>query len=264
MIYRIHNMHSGKIDSITINSWLPTPDELTIKSNEAHVWRADLQRSSAELSHFNNILSSDERQRARRFHFRKDRERFTVTRGILRIILSRYIDVSLEQIEFSYNRFGKPELSESMIYDGLQFNLSHSGGIALFAFCPDHRIGIDIETIRSGDTHLKVPERYFSPQELTALRSLPENRQREAFYACWTRKEAYVKARGLGIPSSLKDFTVTLEPGKPARLLESKSEPSDLNRWTLKDIDVGTGHKAAVAIECSPPRRIKIVYMNWI
>ena len=254
-------MHSGRTDSITINSWLPAPDELSIKSNEAHIWRTDLQRSSARLSHFNNILSSDEQQRAQRFHSRKDRERFSITRGILRIILSGYIDVSPEQIELSYNRFGKPELSEGMMNNGLQFNLSHSGGIALFAFCLDHRIGIDIETIRSGNTHLKVPERYFSPREVTALRSLPEDQQREAFYACWTRKEAYVKARGLGIPSSLKDFTVSLESGKPARLLESKSEPSDLNRWTLKDIDVGTGYKAAAAIECSD---IRIAYMNWI
>ncbi|NQT34393.1 4'-phosphopantetheinyl transferase superfamily protein [bacterium] len=254
-------MHSGRIDRITSNSWLPAPDKLTIKSNEAHVWRADLQRSAKEMSSFTEMLSSDEQQRAQRFHFRKDRERFSTTRGILRIILSGYIDVSPEQIELSYNRFGKPELSESITSDGLQFNLSHSGGIALFAFCPDHRIGVDVESIRSGDTHLKVPERYFSPQEVTALRSLPEKQQREAFYACWTRKEAYIKARGLGIPSSLKGFTVNLEPGKPARLLESKSEPSDLNRWTLKDIDVGTGYKAAVAIECSD---IKIDYMNWI
>ncbi len=250
-----------KRDNNTINTWLKFPDDLTIKSNEAHIWQADLQRSSAKLNRLNNILSSDEQQRAQRFHSLKDQERFAVTREILRIILSRYIDVSPEQIEFSYNRYGKPELSKSMISNGLEFNISHSGGIALFAFCPDHRIGVDIETIRSGDTHLKVPERYFSPREVTALRSLPEDRQREAFYACWTRKEAYIKARGLGIPSSLKGFTVNLEPGKPARLLESKSEPSDLNCWTLKDIDVGTGYKAAVAIECSD---IRIVYMNWI
>ena len=237
------------------------PDDLTIRSNEAHVWRADLQNSSTELSHCNNILSSDEQRRAQRFNLREDRDRFTATHGILRLILAGYIDVSPEQIEFNYNRFGKPELSESKINNGLRFNLSHSGGIALFAFCRGHRIGVDVESIRSGDTHLKVPERYFSLQEVSALRSLPADLQQEAFYTCWTRKEAYIKAKGLGIPASLKDFTVSFEPGKPARLLESKSEPSEVNRWTLKDIDVGTEYKAAVAIECSD---IKIVNMKWI
>jgi 4'-phosphopantetheinyl transferase len=166
------------------------------------------------MCHLRNSLSPDELDRAAKFHFLRDSQRFIAARGILRNILSRYIGQSPETIRFSYGPFGKPRLAPSCAADGLRFNLSHAGNIALYAVALNREIGVDLERIDPSFLEDRIEEKFFSRNEIVELRSLPVDARPRAFFNCWTRKEAYVKALGGGLQTSLQSFDVSLAPGK--------------------------------------------------
>ncbi len=194
-------------------------------------------------------LAADELRRAARFRFERDRGRFIVRRSLFRILLGRYTGLDPVQLRFAANDYGKPVLAPISEEETLFFNLSHSAGLGLFAFTKAGRIGVDIERVSREFEHEQVAERFFSAQERAVIRSLPPEDKAEAFYNCWTRKEAYIKAHGEGLSLPLDQFDVSLVPGEPARLLASRLDPKEVQRWKLWHLTPAPGFIGALAQE---------------
>ncbi len=232
-----------------ISSWSSPPRTLILGSDEVHVWRAVLDLKASGVQSLQQTLSEDERARAERFHFQKDRERFTVGRGMLRVILGRYLNKEPGQLRFYYGRHGKPSLARESGDDELRFNMSHSYGLALFAITQGREIGVDLEPIRTDLPHEEIAERFFTPREVAALRVLSASVQPQAFFNCWTRKEAYIKARGEGLTVRLDQFDVSLAPGEPAALLYNSRDLQEVCRWSLQELVPWPGYVAALAVE---------------
>lgn len=230
------------------DQWLLPPDALLLEDGDVHVWRADLEREPSTVEQLFNRLSSEERQRAARYYFVKDRERFIVARGALREILGRYLGMEPDRISFSYNGYGKPSLTTGTGNDVLRFNVSHSRGIALYAVTRGQEVGLDIEYMRQDIASLLIAQHFFSPSEVSVLSALPDSQQIAAFFNCWTRKEAYIKALGTGLSHPLKQFTVSMIPGEPARLL-STTDPQETQRWSLIALSPHPDYKAALVVE---------------
>jgi 4'-phosphopantetheinyl transferase len=177
------------------------------------------------------------------------RRRFTVARGLLRTILARYRDVEPGTLCFTYGEQGKPSLAEIAGGPPLQFSVAHCGDLALYAVAPDRRVGVDVERIRADFGGERIAERFFSAAEIRTLRSTPDDAKPRAFFNCWTRKEAFIKATGNSILQALKSFDVSLAPGEPAALLRTHEDPTEAERWSLRDLDVDAGYAAALAVE---------------
>lgn len=231
--------------------WSPPPESLEVACGVVHVWRAALDVSPELLVRFSDLLAEDEHSRAARFVFPRDRDRFLVARSILRDILGRYLVLHPAEIRFSYGESGKPELAPDLSGSRLRFNLAHSRDLALYAFTLGREVGIDVEFVRSDLATEEIAERFFSQREAAELRALPPAEQPAAFFRCWTRKEAYIKARGRGFRIPLASFDVSL--GQPAELLAVRDDPAEAARWTLCDIPVGRDCQAALAIEGENP-----------
>ncbi|MGB8681806.1 MAG: 4'-phosphopantetheinyl transferase superfamily protein [Candidatus Binatus sp.] len=241
-------MKSGQITAACFDvPWLSPPERLSLAGNAVHVWRASLDQRSSQADGFLNTLDDDERSRAGRFYFSRDRERFIVARGVLRALLGRYLNRAPESLAFSYNTHGKPALdSES---DAIRFNLSHSHGTALYAVTRGREIGVDLEFIRCDLEAEQIAERFFSHREIATLRALPLSLRKYAFFLCWTRKEAYIKARGDGLSMPLDQFDVSLIPGEPAALLSTQPDRGEAVRWSLWNLTPASGYAAALAAE---------------
>ena len=222
---------------------------LALDGDEVHVWRAASDATEGRLEELSQSLGADERARAERFAFRRDRDRFIVRRGLLRAILGRYLSVDPARLQFDYGASGKPALARRCGGMQLRFNVSHSAGLVLYAVTRGREVGVDLEQIRPAIAREGVAEHFFSPAEVTALRALPEEAQPEAFFACWTRKEAYVKARGEGLALRLDQFEVSLLPGEPAALLRTADDATEVSRWSLRALAPGPGYASALAVE---------------
>ena len=219
---------------------------LKLARGEVHLWQAELDDGLADgLRH---LLSADELSRADRFHFAKDRNHFIAARGLLRTLLSVYLGSNSHELRFSYAEKGKPSLVETQ-QSAINFNLAHSHGMAIYAFAHDREVGVDLEYIREGLAGEKIAERFFSRREIEMLKSVPAELRKKAFFNCWTRKEAYIKARGEGLSMPLDEFDVSLGPGEPAALLLNHKEPAEVMRWTMRSIPVPSGYVAALVVE---------------
>jgi 4'-phosphopantetheinyl transferase len=194
-------------------------------------------------------LDSAELRRAKRYRFERDRRRFIAARGLLREVLSRYVGVEPGQLCFCYGPQGKPQLVEERGADALRFNVSHAHELALLAVTRGREIGVDLEYVRPDLADIGIVERFFSPRETAALRLLPAAEQSEAFFNCWTRKEAYVKARGGGLSVPLDQFDVSLGPDEPAALLRTRGDAQEASRWSLRRLEPGPGYVGALAVE---------------
>ena len=217
-----------------------------LREHEVHVeWlRVDAFRSG--LGALCELLTPEERERARRFGFASDRETFTITRATLRATLARYLGNQPQEVRFLDGPHGKPALAEPDA--DLRFNVSHSRGLAMLAITRGRRVGVDVEEIRPEFPYAEVAERVFTPRERAALEALPAERRAEAFFHGWTCKEAYVKARGTGLTLAPDAFSVSLPPAPPA-LLEVADDPAEARRWTLSAISPAAGFAAVVAAE---------------
>ncbi|MFQ5794197.1 MAG: 4'-phosphopantetheinyl transferase family protein [Candidatus Bipolaricaulia bacterium] len=229
--------------------WGPPPANLALSNDDIHVWRASLDLTASRVQSLQHTLTPDELDRAERFYFQKDREHFIVARGLLRAILGRYLNVEPSQPRFCYSPYGKPTLVTTSGKNTLSFNVSHSYGLALYAVTHGRKIGIDLERIRADFACEQIAERFFSPQENVVLRALPASMKHEAFFTCWTRKEAYVKAKSEGLSLPLDQFDVSLAPGEPAALLSTNWDPQEASRWSLQALTPGPGYVAALAVE---------------
>jgi 4'-phosphopantetheinyl transferase len=234
-------------DDAAEQSWQVLREGVSLLDDEVHVWRARLARPPSEVTGFWGTLAPDEKERAARFYFDKDREHFIAARGILRAILSHYLTASPEEIRFSYGPYGKPFL---VGHEGdIRFNLSHSNGVGLFAVTRGRELGIDLEHMRAEMAEEQIAEHFFSPREVTGLRALPGALKVEGFFNCWTRKEAYIKATGEGLSLPLDEFDVSLAPGEPARLLQSRINVQEASRWFMVELAIEADFKAALVVE---------------
>jgi 4'-phosphopantetheinyl transferase len=240
-----------KLAGLTSQSvlWDSPAEHPALAGDEVHVWRVALDQPTSCVQNLLQALTSNEIQRSRRFHFQRDRARFTVARSMMRTILGRYLKLKPEELRFDYNFYGKPSLADDLRVAQLRFNLSHSHGLALLAVTLGRRIGIDLEYVRSEIASEEIAERFFSTEEVRALRQLPRSAFTEAFFNCWTRKEAYIKAVGEGLSFPLDHFTVSLLPGHPAVLLDVLGNPQEWACWSLQELSPGSGYAAAVAVE---------------
>ncbi len=228
----------------------------SLDPDEIHVWEIHLAVPDAALAHYASLLSNDESQRAARFHFERDRRRFTVARGCLRAILGRYCDTPPSALNFSYAKQGKPSLIDS--HKNIRFNVSHSGELAMIAISSGHEVGVDVEAINDDVETDKLAQRFFSERERTAIREFPKDKRVQAFYRCWTCKEAFLKGQGFGLSRGLGSFDVEVDPDRPARLLATRPDAHEAAQWTLHDIKTQTGYASAVAAEF-PFRSITIL-----
>lgn len=224
--------------------WSPDPQELDLELGEIHVWRAYLDCGEPLFRDLRSTLASDEQARADRYFAVSDRNRFVVGRGVLRELLGRYVGCAAREIRFEYARHGKPSLSPEFLRHPIRFNVSHAHGLALFAFSLGRDLGVDVELVRSDFGGRDIAERCFAPQEVEELRALPEGLQAEGFFLCWTRKEAYVKAKAGGLHIPLESFYVSLTPGLPERL-----HSVDTARWSLRSLRPDRRYVGAVVGE---------------
>ena len=213
---------------------------------QAHVWYVNLEELTGDQARWSALLSADERERAARFRFPRDCRRFTVARALLRVLLGSYLKADPAALTFRTTEHGKPSLSGA--YDGcnLHFNVSHSDEVALFGLTLGRTIGVDVERVRHDFEVAAIAQRFFSLAEQRAFASVPLAQQHRAFFDCWTRKEAYVKALGEGLSHPLHQFDVSLTPGEPACLLATRPDPGEAMLWTMAAPEIGKEYAAAV------------------
>lgn len=229
--------------------WAIPPRDLQMQPGEVHVWQVPLIVPDSSLQQLQGVLSEGEVARAMSFHFEKDRKRWMVARGVLRMLLSRYLQLDPGLLQFEANRFGKPSLVFPALGYPLQFNLSHSCDLALYAFTFTRQVGIDVEYKRADLDYEALARICFSLYEQGVLQTLLVLVKQEAFYNCWTRKEAYIKARGQGMSIPLDQFDVSFEPGEPAALLQSREDPHEIKSWTIRELFPAVGYVGALACE---------------
>ncbi len=222
---------------------------LTLAENQVDIWKIYLAGHIDSVQRSRLLLSPDEIQRADQFYFEIHRRRFTVCRSAMRQILGLYGGLAPGKLTFSYGPKGKPELSGALEQSGIRFNLAHSKDLALLAVAQGLALGVDIEFINSEFAVEEIAERFFSTREVGHLRTVPSSEKTGAFFACWTRKEAYVKALGGGLSVPLDSFEVTVGSGTPPALLHVDADPCELMRWSLYDINAAEEFKAALAVE---------------
>jgi len=218
---------------------------------DVHVWRASVAEYAPHEEQMATLLDETERARAGRFHFARDRQRHVVAHAMLRLLLGRYAGRPAAAIEFTFGPAGKPALRGNEVSSSPQFNLSHSGDIVLVAVTRESAVGIDVEQ-HSPDVECEaLVEHFFSPAECAEFRGLRREARRAAFFACWSRKEAYIKATGLGVSAGLDYFDVTVDPALPAQLIADRQQSPTDRRWQMHDLIAGTGYSASIVLDAS-------------
>ena len=225
-----------------------------LRAGDVHVWYVDLALTVGTVERLGACLSEDERERASRFKFERDARRFVVARSALRTLLSGCLGLTPRGVAFTYGAHGKPALDGT--HAALSFNLSHSGDVAVIAAGWDRAIGVDVELRRPLPDLAALAARSFAPRERAVLDALPEGERAAAFFRCWTRKEAFIKATGQGLAQALDAFVVSLGPAEPARFLDIEGEPDALSRWTLRDLQPPVGYAGALVVE-RPARAVR-------
>jgi 4'-phosphopantetheinyl transferase len=225
-----------------------------------HIWTASLEQDDKIISLLIRMLSGDEIDKAYSYRFQKDTRNQIASRGILRSILGFYLSVDPRDLKFEYGKNGKPYLTTSSSDKQILFNVSHSGNRVVYAFSENHEIGIDIEIIREIPEISLIADKYFSKYEIGILNSLPAGSHKEAFFNCWTRKEAFIKASGDGFLKPLDAFDVPFESSESEGILKIDGSRDEAELWTLKGFNAAPGYASAFAI-----KKIKTteIYYSW-
>lgn len=233
---------------------------------QVHVWSAELDRSDDRIASFATLLDPSETARAQRFHFERDRRRFTVARGILRVLLGHYLNVQpATGLAFAYSGRGKPTVSMPILsgHDRVCFNVSHSDGRALFAFARGVEVGVDLEAgARLGDDWPMLARRIFSVREQAELSTVAPEQRRTAFLNGWTRKEAYLKAIAQGIVDGLTSIEVTLDPARPPELL-AVPDGQSAQAWSLYDLRTDERFAAALVVAGGAAKVERLEFHSW-
>jgi 4'-phosphopantetheinyl transferase len=214
---------------------------ILLAANRVDVLCAGLERPADEMASLHATLAEDERERAARFRFEIHRRRFIAARGLLRQALSEYLGIAPAEIRFSYGARGKP----AIIGSPLQFNVSHSEELAVYAFSLDMPLGVDVEHVRRLEDLEGIAQRFFSPGEWALIEARPPEERIDAFFRCWTRKEAYIKATGDGLSYPLNEFDVSVNG--PAKMLTIGGNPAEASQWSMHDLALPEGYVGALA-----------------
>jgi len=242
--------YRGKLSVWLVDpAWLAPSGSCSLSDTDVHIWRCWLDQPAWRVQQLAQTLSADEWVRANRFHFEIDGARFIAGRSVLRSILGHYLGIEPGQVQLCYGRHGKPCLHEALNAAMIRFSVAHSHQLAVYAFACAREIGIDLEYARPMTRVQEIAAGFMSAREIALLSKLPMGQQQEAFYLCWTRKEAYIKATGIGLDQPLERFEVSLLPGEPARLLNVEGNPSETHRWSLQSLRPAPGYVATLAIE---------------
>lgn len=228
--------------------WRQPPVNLNLPDDTVHIWQMALEQPPDRVASLARLLSPDEQIRSDRFHFEHDRRRFMVSHSGLRQILGRYLNLAPHTVRFTNGPCGKPYLAEELRNSELQFNLTHSGELALCAVTKKNEVGIDLEQVRPLPDFMQIAARYFSAAEYLALCDLPEHQQLEGFFSGWTRKEAYLKATGAGLAQRLDQIQVTIKPDERPQILMIDSPVSVPTRWSIISLAPASQYSAAVVI----------------
>jgi len=235
------------------------PDTFKLTAQDVDIWQVHLVAQEKTILQCRGLLSEDELQRAGRFYFERDRKRFIIARAAMRSILAQYVESTAQQLTFIYGEKGKPELARPHA-TGIKFNLSHSNEFALLAIAHNACLGIDIEFIKDDFAAHDIATRFFSPNEVSTFLKVADSERARAFFHCWTRKEAYIKAVGEGLSIPLDSFDVAFGPGVQACLLNVKTSPDEPARWSMYDLAAPPRYAAALVIEGKEHR---IRRRNW-
>ncbi len=225
--------------------WSVPSGRWQLNGANVHVWASSLDKPVDRISNLERMLSPDERARATRFHFDRDRNRFIVGRGLLRTIVGSYLNADPAQLRFAYGARGKPHLTEASGPHNLNFNIAHSNDLILIALARVDAVGIDVEWIDSAIDFENIAGHFFTPHESETLLALPKGLRRLAFYNLWTRKEAYLKATGAGL-ADIDKIDVSFLPDEPVQILSVQGNPQAAERWTVLDLTPASEYKAAV------------------
>lgn len=218
---------------------------------EVHVWYvfSDAVRDAELLDRYTAMMSPDERARQARFVFEEDQHQFLVTRGVLRTLLGKYLSREPTDCDFAVNDYGRPSLTG---VDDFDFNVSHTAGLVAFAFARVPEVGIDVEDVERRRVDPDLPRRFFSASEVAALEALPEPARVSRFFDYWTLKEAYIKARGMGLSLPLDGFSMHLDAGAP-RITFAPSIDDAPASWQFAQFHPSPRHRLAVAIRRRGP-----------
>ncbi len=241
--------------ALSTPAWCSPPDPVPLPLDTIHLWRVDLRGSEGQIQELSQVLSPDEQERAQRYHFQRDRRRFILSRGQLRVLLGRYLDAEPRSIRFDYGPRGKPSLEAEGKPSDLGFNVSHSQDLALMAFVWGRSVGVDLEYMRPMSDLEQLSQRFFSPQEHGLICAHPSPQRLEAFFRLWTAKEACLKALGEGL-IGLEGTEVSLtETGVNLVRLRSQTDPDQIGAWGLQQWVPAPGFMATLAtpepIACS-------------
>jgi 4'-phosphopantetheinyl transferase len=238
--------------------WDLPPDDWRLSEADVHVWSASLDVPLERLSSYEQTLSWDERSRAARFKFDHHRKRFIVGRGILRAILGSYVEVEPVELQLDHSLLGKPSLAG--FPQKLHFSLSHSRNMLLIAVTGISAIGVDVELIQSVADIESVARHFFSADEARRLMDLPEEERALAFYKVFVRKEAYLKARGAGLSSMIRQIEVSFAPDEPTRIRSICGDTQAAACWTLMELAPASGFTGAVAAEA---KNLRFLLWQW-
>jgi 4'-phosphopantetheinyl transferase len=232
----------------------PSPSSsLGLRENAVHIWLVQTKGESISLGDFKDFLSSVEQDRASKFKFETDRRRYITAHAALRSILSIYVNSPARELQFASGPYGKPKLASIHDKKKIDFNLSHSHELALIAVTQGREIGIDVERVREDFAFDEVAQRFFTTREVAALHALPLHFQREAFYKCWTSKEAFLKAKGTGLSGQLDEVEMMLTD----HVVRLKGTVPNLS---LIDLTVDAGYVAALVVDGVEPQ---LTYYAW-
>lgn len=210
--------------------WQSSPKNILLNFTNIHIWKAKLDVSLSTQNDFWQILSEDEKSRANRFRFPHLRVRYIAARGILRKLIGQYLSIAATDIQFNYGKQGKPFLVD---FPNFKFNVSHSEDLAVFAFAKEVTLGIDVEYINTKIDIKVIAPNFFSQNEVTTLFNLPIKERIPVFFNCWTRKEAFIKAKGGGLSIPLDQFEVSLLANDTPKILAIDWNPEEVKDWSL-------------------------------
>ncbi len=232
---------------------------MDFERDELHIWQISLIQSRDTIETLANHLDENERAKAEKFRFETDRLNYVISHGARREILAKYLKCVPNAIKFKKNYYGKPFLRENK--KKIYFNLSHSHEIALLAVAKKRRIGVDIEAIRTNFDVINIAEQFFSTPEIEILQSIPGNLRTKAFFDCWTRKEAFIKAVGRGLSYPLKEFSVAFSPFERAQLISLENIYIKPENWRIIELNIADNYAAAAAME-SKKTKTKLFVWN--
>lgn len=238
--------------------WLNLPETVTLKDNEIHISLCRISNDKPLINILEKYLSIDELEKANKFVFEKDRLSYIVSRGTLRTLLVKYLNISPQLIRFSYNQYGKPFIDIPQSTD-IKFNLSHSNEYCLIAINKNSNIGIDIEWINKDIMPNDIAKNYFSASELKDFSSINKENQLRAFFKIWTRKEAFIKAVGKGLSLSLDSFDVSLDDVNP-----KIKQVWDKINYQLSNLNISNNYCASIVYTGRIKMLTKYLIRNYL